>query len=354
MRAEDRPLFSVIIPTRDRSSSCAVALQSVLDQRFDRFEVIVVNDGSSEENERRYRELPAAASGIARILTLPRTERGHGPGGARNYGAAAAQGAYLAFLDDDDQWTDPAHLERVAREIAASAEPIELVLANQRAFRHGVPVAGATWIEDLDRRLARTPDNTGAYTVTAAELSACSAHCHLNTTIVSRRFFDNIGGLDESLRYEEDRDFYLRAIDRARLIRYFPAVVSRHNIPDPVAKSSASTAETELSKRLYQLRVLDKAALFSTQLELRRYAMRERTYVLKHIATEAAATGRFDCAAYYARQALMARFTFGWLAATAWFELRRQFADNFARNRPGTAEFRKCKPGTAASTARRS
>jgi glycosyltransferase involved in cell wall biosynthesis len=354
MRTEDRPLFSVIIPTRDRSSSCAVALQSVLDQRFDKFEVIVVNDGSSEEHERRYRESLTAASGIARILTLPRTEKGHGPGGARNYGAAAAQGAYLAFLDDDDQWIDPSHLDRVAREIAASAEPIELVFANQRAFCDGAPVDGATWIEDLARRLAQTPDRTGAYTVTAAELSACPAHCHLNATIVSRRFFDDIGGLDESLRYEEDRDFYLRAIDHARLIRYFPSVVSQHNIPDPVGKSSASTAETELSKRLYQLRVFDKAVLFSTRRELRRYAMRERTYVLKHIATEAAATGRFDCAAYYGRQALMARFTFGWLAATAWFELRRHFADNFAQNRSRTAGLGKCKPGSAASTSRRS
>ena len=351
MRAEDRPLFSVIIPTRDRPSSCAVALRSVLDQRFNSFEVIVVNDGSAEEHERRYRELLAAASGIARILTLPRTKKGHGPGGARNYGAAAAQGAYLAFLDDDDQWIDPAHLERVAREIAASAEPIELVLANQQAFRDGAPVAGVTWIEDLDRRLALTPDSSGAYTVTAAELSACPAHCHLNTTIVSRRFFDSIGGLDESLRYEEDRDFYLRAIDGARLIRYFSSVVSRHNIPDPVGKSSASTAETELSKRLYQLRVFDKAVLFSTRPELRRYAMRERIYVLKHIATEAAAADRFDCAAYYARQALTARLTFGWLAATAWFELRRQFADNFAQKRSRTAGFDAYKPGPSARSA---
>lgn len=353
MRAEDRPLFSVIIPTRDRSSSCAVALESVLNQRFDKFEIIVVNDGSSEEHERRFRKLLAPPTSVARMLTLPRTEKGHGPGAARNHGAASAQGAYLAFLDDDDQWTDPEHLERVAREIAASFEPIELIFANQRAFRNGVPVAGATWIEDLDRR-ALTPGITGAYPVTAAELSACRAHCHLNATIVSRCFFHDIGGLDESLRYEEDRDFYLRAIDRARLIRYFPAVVSRHNIPDPVAKSSASTAETELSKRLYQLRVFDKAVLFSTRPELRRYAMRERTYVLKHIATEAGATGCFDGAAYYARQALMARFTFAWLAATFWFELRRQLARNSAQNRLETAGFHKCKPGTAASTARRS
>ena len=53
-----------------------------------------------------------------------------------------------------------------------------------------------------------------------------------------------------------------------------------------------STAESELSKRLYQLRVLDKAVLFATRPELRRYAMRHRVYVLEYIAREATLAGR--------------------------------------------------------------
>jgi hypothetical protein len=51
--------------------------------------------------------------------------------------------------------------------------------------------------------------------------------------------------------------------------------------------------------------------------------MRQRAYTLKHIATEAARSGRFDCAAYYAREALMTKFTLGWLATTALFAMRR-------------------------------
>ena len=73
-----------------------------------------------------------------------------------------------------------------------------------------------------------------------------------------------------------------------------------------------STAESELSKRLYQLRVLDKAVLFTTRPELRRYAMRHRLYVLEHIAVEALRAGRHDCATYYRREALMAKFVLGW------------------------------------------
>ena len=54
-----------------------------------------------------------------------------------------------------------------------------------------------------------------------------------------------------------------------------------HNIPDPAAKASMSTAVSELSKRPHQLRVCDKAVPFSVQPELRRYAMRQRAYTLK-------------------------------------------------------------------------
>jgi hypothetical protein len=210
--------------------------------------------------------------------------------------------------------------------IAASAERIDLVLANQKAFRDGTPVEREVWIEDLAGRLKRTPDSAGAYTVTAAELLLCRAHCHLNTTIVSRDFYSQVGGLDEGLRYECDRDFYLRAIDRAGLIRFLPNTVSRHNIPDPAAQASMSTSETELSKRLYQLRVLDKAVLFATRPELRRYAMRHRVYVLEHIAREAARAGRADCGSYYRREAVMAKLTLILQRAVFLFSLRQYIA----------------------------
>ena len=302
------PLFSIILPTRNRPALFAVALQSVLMQRFADIEVIVVNDGSSEEHEEQYLELVAQAPGMVRLLTLVRTERGHGQSYAVNFGAARAQGAYLCFLDDDDQWTDPDHLGRAARVIATSGAQADLILANQRAFLNGVALDRVVWIEDLEGRLHRPADQAGAYTVTTTELLECKSYCHRNTTIVSRRFFFQIGGLDEGLRYEEDREFYFRAIDQARSIRFLSAVVSRHNVPDPAARANMSTVKSALSRRLYQLRALDKAVLSSTRPELRRHAMRQRTYILQHIATEAAKMGRPDCALYYARQALMVRF----------------------------------------------
>jgi len=318
----DPPLFAVIMPTRNRASLFATALQSVLEQDFDNYEIIVVNDGSSSENDAQYRKL---VEGLPRVkmLTLSRREQGHGQSYTLNQGAAEARATYLCFLDDDDQWTDPQHLGRTARVISVGEIKPDLVLANQQAYRGDMPAPGAVWVEDLRGRLAGAPDPGGAYVVTPAQLLRCPAHCHLNTTVVLRDLYLQIGGLDEGLRYECDRDFYLRAIDQARSIRYIPHVVSRHNIPDPAAKANMSTIESELSKRLSQLRVFDKAALFSARPELREYAMRQRAYVLKHIATEAARLGRLDCAAYYAREALITQPTLGWLGVTALYALRR-------------------------------
>lgn len=316
------PLFSIIIPTRNRSSTFEVALKSVLEQRFGNFEIIVVNDGSSSEHQRHYQYLVGRAQGLVKMLTLVPAEMGHGQSYGLNYGASHAQGDYLCFLDDDDQWIDPTYLGRAAAVVTGSGDPVDLILANQQAFRDGTPVPGYTWIEDLDDRLHRAPDTNGAYPVTPSELLTCPAHCHVNTTIVSRTLYRNIGGFDEGLRYECDRDFFLRAIDVARVIKHIALTVSRHNIPDPAARGSMSTGLSELAKRLYQLRVFDKAILFSRRPELKRYAMRERAYILKHIAIEASRSGQLQCAAYYAREALVLKPTIGWLGLSALFALR--------------------------------
>jgi glycosyltransferase involved in cell wall biosynthesis len=330
-----RPLFSVVIPTRNRATLFSVALQSVLDQRFAAFEVIVVNDGSAADHASRYREVLDRATKAVRLIDLVHTERGHGQSYALNFGVAHANGDYVCFLDDDDQWTDPDHLARAAGVIAASAARVDMVLANQKAFRNGSPVDRTVWIEDLEPRLRGDRDAAGAYSVSAQELLACQAHCHLNATIVARAFYRDLGGLDEGLRYECDRDFYLRAIDRAGLIKFLPEIVSRHNIPDPSARTSMSTAESELSKRLYQLRVFDKAALFSAHPALRHYAMRQRGYTLQYIATEARRAGRPDCARYYGYDALIAKLGLRWMDLANWISVRRSSENGALQERKG-------------------
>lgn len=89
-------LFSVIIPTYNRAALLHHTLDSVLAQTLSSCEIIVVDDGSTDQTE----QVVAALGGKIRFLRQPNL----GPGAARNLGAGLAAGQYLTFLDSDDLW----------------------------------------------------------------------------------------------------------------------------------------------------------------------------------------------------------------------------------------------------------
>jgi glycosyltransferase involved in cell wall biosynthesis len=89
-------LFSVIIPTYNRPQLLRAALESVFAQTFTDYEVIAVDDGSTDETEQVLRS-------YGQQLRFFRQENS-GPGAARNLGMTQARGDYVAFLDSDDIW----------------------------------------------------------------------------------------------------------------------------------------------------------------------------------------------------------------------------------------------------------
>ena len=89
-------LFSVIVPTYNRAELLRVALASIVQQRFSDYEIIVVDDGSSDGTD----EVIETFGDRVRSIT----QDNRGPGAARNLGASQACGRYLAFLDSDDLW----------------------------------------------------------------------------------------------------------------------------------------------------------------------------------------------------------------------------------------------------------
>ena len=94
------PLVSVVIPTYNRGDRVIAAIESVLNQTYDNIEVIVVDDGSTDDTTEilgRY----AQKNDKVRYYCL---ERNGGPANARNFGVQKARGAYIAFHDDDDAW----------------------------------------------------------------------------------------------------------------------------------------------------------------------------------------------------------------------------------------------------------
>jgi glycosyltransferase involved in cell wall biosynthesis len=291
-------------------------------QRDASFDIVIVMDGSAAAFDAAYAAVIAKAGAAAQVVRLDRTARGHGQSYAINRGAACAGGNYLCFLDDDDQWSDPAYLARAAASLASAAPAVDLYLSGQDAYRGTERVAPAdgVWIEALRAQPARLgpADAQGARPVAASVLMRLPRHCHLNTTIIRRALFDAIGGMDEDIRYDCDRDFYLRAVDRAETIVYSGRTVSRHNIPDPAQASNMSTATSALQRRLYQRMVFDKSIMFAQRPEVAAHARAHQAYVLRHIARGLAAAGRTDRAAIYAREALGVMFSLKWLGYCLW------------------------------------
>ena len=316
--------FTALLPTRNRPALLQRALASVLAQQVDGLEVLVIDDGTSEPFAEALAAIEAAGAPRVRFLHLPPGANGHGKSHALNVGAAAARGRHLCFLDDDDEWTDPQYFACAAGLIDRAGVPLDLLCFDQAAFANGQRIERTVWIEDLAHLLPQADrlEPGGGWRVGAADLLRAHGFCHVNTTIVRRQFLAALGGFDEALRYEEDRDFYLRAIDSARSILYVPRTVARHHVPDSALQDNLSTLMSDVERRNQQLILLEKAARGAHQEAVRAYARRHRGYALKHKAEALYRAGRYRAARDAAFAALQAGFTLKWLAFSAWVALR--------------------------------
>lgn len=187
--AASEPLVSVVIPAYNRAHLIGRAIGSVLAQTYRNFEIVVVNDASTDD-------LAGALSQIAppllRHIVHPSNR---GAAAARNTGVAAAVGDYVAFLDSDDLW----YPQKLATQIAAMrGQPPE--------------VAGTVCAYECVR--TRRPPRCivprwTPLTFARSQLLGCT--CGPGTTLLCRRdIFAAIGPYDEELRRLEDWDWLLR------------------------------------------------------------------------------------------------------------------------------------------------
>lgn len=280
------PFFSVVMPTRDRPALFKAALDSVLAQTCNDFEVIVVDDGSSELFQGKYSEIESATSmrrdRAVTFIHLRGSPHGHGPCFALNTGASYGSGRYLCFLDDDDLWIDPGYLDRTMQTLSATEDAVDLMFSDQVAFRGGDRLSRPIWLEDLGVRLkAAGPGLFGdTYVVDVEQLLTATGFCHVNSMIVRAGLFAELG-FDERLIYEGDRDFFLRAIDRAELMLYRPHPVAQHHVPVPILASNISTRVTSFTRRLCQVMLLHGALRTARHPAIKAYAKRHRSYALR-------------------------------------------------------------------------
>lgn len=322
MQKSSTSFFTVIIPTRNRPIEFEAALNSVLEQSCKDVEIVVVNDGTNSRFRAEYDVLEARRPSNVTYINLIERSRGHGHCFARNEGVAASSGKYICFLDDDDVWTDLHFLKRAKAEIESTG--CELYIANQTAITHTGKEIKNVWVEDIPNFLSPSDPRlkNDVFKIEVNELLCSRGFAHQNTCVVSRDLFNQIEGMDENMRYEPDRDVYLRLLDKANHILYDRAVVALHNVPDKTQKTNASTKTNKLQKLLFQLRTANKGLLFSQRKEIFEFCKKFKVYTLKHIATELANQNDFRKAAVYAKQALAVKFGLKWFLMAQYLKLR--------------------------------
>jgi glycosyltransferase involved in cell wall biosynthesis len=178
--------ISVILPAHNRAWSLRAAIESVLEQDYPAFELIVVDDGSTDETP----ELLAEFGHRLRGVRQPH----RGVSAARNRGIREARGALVAFLDSDDRWL-PGKLAAQAAFFADHPDAL-ICQTEERWIRRGVRVN--------PRRRHRK--RSGMIFIPSLELCLVSP----SAVMVRRDLFDRVGGFDERLPACEDYDLWLR------------------------------------------------------------------------------------------------------------------------------------------------
>lgn len=292
-----------------------MALRSVLQQNLIPDEVIVVDDGSNPENLAMVRDLVSILDYPVKLVELARIKGGHGPAYSRNAGVAASHSSYICFLDDDDTWIYDDYILTLQKIIdnEDEAEKFDLHFCHQTAFDGDVEILRPIWVAELSAIVrGRDCGPSGEYNISIDDLLQCTGFCHLNTTCVRKEFFHSIRGFNEEIRYESDRDFFFRAIDKANFIKYSSIVVARHNIPDRLLGNNVSTSMSKYNRWIFQLCILEKIAIESQHPELRAYGRLHKSYTMKKIARGLFGDGQYESAWIQARTALLAGFTIRW------------------------------------------
>jgi glycosyltransferase involved in cell wall biosynthesis len=180
------PFVSVIVPTYNRGWILKEAIDSVLTQNFTDFELIVIDDGSSDETPDRLRIYGD------RIRVVRQNHRG--VSAARNAGIRLARGEWVALLDSDDTWL-PAKLE--AQVAFFKAFPKAHICQTQEI-----------WMRNGVRVNPRRRHRKGSGMIFERSLALCLVSP--SAVMIRKSLLDEVGGFDESLPACEDYDLWLR------------------------------------------------------------------------------------------------------------------------------------------------
>lgn len=189
------PLVSVVIPTYNRASVICRTIDNVLEQTYPNVEVIIVDDGSTDDTEEKLR----AYANRIRIIRQPNA----GPSAARNRGIEAARGEFIALQDSDDLWV-PQKLTRQVALLQTAGELATCCFCNA-LLRH----TDGREQTAFEEAWLFPPCSEGVWT-NVRDVLATRFVFFCQTALIRREVLERIGGFDETLKFHEDYELPLR------------------------------------------------------------------------------------------------------------------------------------------------
>ena len=239
---------SVIIPVYEQPELLRDALESVFQQTYKQFEVVVVDDNSKADIDRVVDEFPNAR--------LVSHEQNLGAGAARNTGVKAAHGGFLAFLDADDTWKET-KLEKQRR------------IFEKGCNKQGLVYTGFVQYELDGTEWKRYPDAKGKIYID--ELERDRVH-PTSTVMVRQDVLEEVGGFDTNLPSRQDYDLWIRITEHYEVGYVDEILVDKREQPDSISKDFDSRIEGDLA--VFE-KVKERAANFD-------FTTRSRIYSYHH------------------------------------------------------------------------
>lgn len=246
------PFFSVIIPTYNRASFLTIAIRSVLEQSFTDFELLIVDDGSTDNTREIIDQFNKTLTTHRYTLTAINYiyQPHQGVSFARNRGIQEASAKYVCYLDSDDRFCQR-KLE-VTHNYIQKYPTFKIFHTEEIWYRNGTLLP--------HKKHHQKPDGY----VFPKALNLCCVS--ISTSCIAKEVFTNIGTFDEQLEVCEDYDFWLRATAsyHIKLIPHF-LTIKEGGHPDQQSKKYPCLD----TYRIYALKkLLDSNTIDKTQVKL--------------------------------------------------------------------------------------
>jgi len=214
------PAVSIIMPTYNRGHLLGRAIQSVLAQTYQDFELIIVDDGSTDETEKLVKSFNSE------MIRYIRHRENKGPSAARNTGIRSAKGDYIAFQDSDDEWM-PEKLEKQIRAFETASPAVGIVHTGRYRI-----INGKKDYAPLTKWIPKDGD------VFSSLLKVCFVSTPV--ALVKRECFERAGMFDERFPPIEDWELFLR-MSRYYQFKYInePLVV-KYRQPDSISENQSA------------------------------------------------------------------------------------------------------------------